>query len=82
MNNLQTLSALLEQNQDPVVADYANRVTGVLLTAVRLAMANRPEDLELLVIDVQDFAGKRGAVHHASRAADAQEEVQNLLNRI
>ncbi len=82
MTNFDNLSVLLERNHDPVIADYADRVIGVLATAIKLAMGGVTEDLELLVISAQDFAGERGEVHLADRTATAGAEVRDLMKKL
>ena len=58
---------------NPTLIDYVNRVASVLNTAIQLAEDGNLEELELLVIAVQDFAGQRGQVLQQRRlTADSQ----------
>lgn len=56
------LNQTVARLNNPTLIDYANRVASVLNTAIRLAEDGNLEEIELLVITVQDFAGQRGQV--------------------
>ena len=81
MKDLKALTETLEKNSDPVITDLVGKVVGILGTATSLAIAGNREDLELLVIQAQEFAGQRGAVLQQQRLR-VESEASGLFQRL
>lgn len=76
MTKLDILSQRVAFSDNRNVIDYANRIASVFGTAVQMAEEGHPEDLELLVILIQNFAGERGKKLQQARIAVETETSQ------
>ncbi len=74
------LNQTVARLNNPILIDYANRVASVLNTAILLAEAGNLEELELLVIAVQDFAGQRGQVLQQRRLT-AEDQASEAIHK-